>query len=509
MGVFERIYRWLSHSLANQLLFTYLLVLTIALAMVCFWALFLIKTESINDLRNALEVEAVNLGLEIDNDLALDSTETRRRIKAAADRHASKLGLSITVVDNDGHVLADSGTNLHDEGENISNQPEINDALAGIAAIYTRNSPRTKQDWLFVAYPVRAAGDTAGVIRVGVPLTELNQRLHKDLIIFLELIFATGVVTVAISLWLAKRVTKPIRDMSAMANQIAKSGDLSEFVPVSRWDEIGELGLSFNQMIGRLRDQERTRQEFIANASHELKTPTMAIGSVVEALQAGAADDPDLRHQFLGSLERLVDRQVILLKDLLDITRLDGGLETQWQEQCDLSTVLHETAEQVRPQAEKKGITFAVPDANGIIINGNGSQLQRALVNLLTNAVNYTQPEGTVTVSTKFTEPAQVEIRIQDTGQGIDAADLPHIFERFYRGDKARTRSGGGTGLGLAITREIIARHHGTVDVESTVGKGSTFTVRLPASIKKTTQQLPAIPAPAAPTESEAEVATT
>jgi signal transduction histidine kinase len=493
MGVFERIYRWLSHSLANQLLSTYLLILTIALAMVCLWALFLIKTESINDLRNALEVEAVNLGLEIDNDLALDSAETRRRIKSAADRHASKLGLAITVVDNDGHVLADSGTNLHDEGENISNQPEINDALAGIAAIYTRTAQRTKQDWLFVAYPVRAAGDTAGVIRVGVPLTELNQRLHKDLIIFLELIFATGVVTVAISLWLAKRVTKPIRDMSAMANQIAKSGDLSEFVPVARWDEIGELGLSFNQMIGRLRDQERTRQEFIANASHELKTPTMAIGSVVEALQAGAAEDPELRAQFLGSLERLVDRQGILLKDLLDITRLDGGLETQWQEEVDLSIVLHESAEQVRPQAEKKQINFQCdPDsAAGIIVNGNSAQLHRALVNLLTNAINYTPSEGSVSVNAKLTD-GHVEIRIEDTGQGIEVADLPHIFERFYRGDKARTRSGGGTGLGLAITREILARHHGTVEVESTVGKGSTFTVRVTAAMKKPASEPPA-----------------
>src|SRR5277367_165900 len=134
MGVFKRLYKWPSRSLANQLLITYLLVLTIALALVTFWSLFLIKTESITDLRNALEVEAVNLGLEIDNDLALDSAESRQRIKAAADRHASKLGLSITVVDNDGHVLADSGASLNDAGENISNQPEINDALAGIAA---------------------------------------------------------------------------------------------------------------------------------------------------------------------------------------------------------------------------------------------------------------------------------------------------------------------------------------------------------------------------------------
>src|SRR5271170_7396471 len=143
MYLLELIYRWLSRSLANQLLFTYLLVLTIALSTVSIWALFLIKTESITDLRNALEVEAMNLGLEIDNDLALESPAARKRIKAAVDRHAEKVGVAITVVDDEGHVIADSGNKPQQEGENISNQPEINEALAGIAAMYTRSSNRT------------------------------------------------------------------------------------------------------------------------------------------------------------------------------------------------------------------------------------------------------------------------------------------------------------------------------------------------------------------------------
>jgi signal transduction histidine kinase len=271
-----------------------------------------------------------------------------------------------------------------------------------------------------------------------------------------------------------------------MARQIAESGDISVFVPIRRQDEIGELGLSFNQMIGRLREQERLRQEFIANASHELKTPTMAIGSVVEALQAGAADDPELRTQFLSSLERLVERQSSLIQDLLDISRLDGGLQVNWQEDVNLLQVISDAVEQIRPQAEKKQVSLNnESDTDGLLIPGNAIQLQRAFTNILTNAVAYTPSEGTVTVGAKTTDAEHVEVLIQDTGAGIDPADLPHIFDRFYRGDKARTRSGGGTGLGLAITREIIARHHGTVVVDSVVGKGSTFVVRLPLKRKK------------------------
>lgn len=485
MRLLERPYRWLSRSLANQLLFTYLLVLTIALSTVGIWALFLIKTESITDLRNALEVEAMNLGLEIDNDLALDSPDSRKRIKAAADRHAEKVGVAITVVDDEGHIIADSGVKTQAEGENISNQPEIGDALAGIAAMYTRSSNKTHSEWLFVAYPIRAAGQTAGVIRLGLPLNQLNQRLNKDFVTFLEFILGTGFITVLISLLLAKRVTKPISEMSAMSKEIARSGDISEFVPVRRQDEIGELGLSFNQMIGRLREQERLRQEFIANASHELKTPTMAIGSVVEALQAGAATDPELRDQFLGSLEKLVDRQSRLIQDLLDITRLDGGLEKDWHETINLRQVIHSAVDEIKVQAEKKQIELNQSvDTNGLSISGNASQLQRALVNLLTNAVNYTPPKGKVEVLVDEVDSQLVEVRISDTGVGIEPSDLPHIFDRFYRGDKARTRVGGGTGLGLALTREIIARHHGLVEVDSEVGKGSTFKVRLPLNPK-------------------------
>jgi signal transduction histidine kinase len=373
-------------------------------------------------------------------------------------------------------------------GENISNQIEINDALAGVIGIYERRSSQTNSNWLFVAVPVRAPGHTTGVIRVGVPLTDVERRLRIDLFGFLIFIVATGVVTVLISLWLARRVNRPVKEMSAMARNIALSGDISEFVPVARRDEIGELGLSFNQMIGRLREQERLRQEFIANASHELKTPTMAIGSVVEALQAGAANDPKLRDQFLGSLERLVDRQSSLLKDLLDISRLDGGLEMDWHSTINIRTVISEAIEQIRPQAEKKELEIVNMDSLGaqsdeVLIPGNAIQLQRAIVNILTNAVKYTPEKGSISVAARRADSDRIALRVHDNGLGIDQSDLPHIFERFYRADKARTRSSGGTGLGLAITREIIARHHGTIEVESALGKGSTFTITLPSRI--------------------------
>ncbi len=490
-----KIYRWFFSSLANQLLFTYLLVITIALVVVTFWALVTIQSESITDLRNSLEVAAVHLALEIDNDLALESVAARSRIQAAVDRHATKLGVSITVVDSVGHVLADSAptdkpiyTEQPAQPENLSKESEINEALAGIIAVCKRSSRATNSNWLYVAYPIRSAGVTSGVVRIGVPLTEVEQRLRRDLIVFLEIILATGTITVLISLWLAERVNRPVKEMSKMAKQISISGDISAFLPVSRQDEIGELSGSFNQMIDRLREQERLRQEFISNASHELKTPVMAIGSVVEALQAGAAENPELRVKFLGSLERMVERQGNLIRDLLDISRLDSTALTEWQDEVDLDQVISVSVDEVRPHAERKGIELNhLADWDGNVdmrISGNLIQLQRAIINLLTNAVNYTPSGGDVCVSTEL-EPRKVHIHIKDTGAGIHEDDIPHIFERFYRADKSRARAAGGSGvggsgLGLAITHEIVVRHHGTIHVESKVGSGSTFTVTLP-----------------------------
>ena len=491
MGPLQKCYNWLSKSLANQLLSTYLLVTAFALAIVTFWAMFTIKAESMSNQRNALEVGAMHLGLEIDKDLALDSAQATRRIQAAVDRHASRLHVSITVVNRSGHVLAESSsldpTALHNvTGENISNQPEINEALAGIVTFDQRNAGKKKAEWLFFAYPVRSApGETLGVIRLGVELTKLKERLNSDLLFFLQIIVTTLVITAFISIWLARRVTLPIKHMSAQSEYIANSGDITAVVPSTRTDEIGELVASFNKMIARLRQEEKLKQDFIANASHELKTPTMAIGSVVDALQAGAAEDPELRQKFLRSLESLVDRQASLLRDLLDVAQLDANTQVRWSEAVNLSDTLREAMDQVRSLAERKKINVGVEgNTDGFTIVGNGIQLQRAMINLLTNAVNHTPSQGQVTITVSPLENSMVELRISDTGTGIDAKDLPHIFDRFYRADKARSRSGaGGTGLGLAITREIINRHHGTISVESVLGEGATFIVCLPVKI--------------------------
>ena len=482
---FSSINNFFARSFGIQLMLTYVVLVTIALSVISSWALFSIKSESITDLRNSLEVEAVNLALEIDNDLELDSAKSRNRIKSAVIKHASKLGLSITVVDKDGHVIVDSEeSSKMQSDQNLSDQGVISEALAGIIS----SSTDLKSNWLFIAYPVRAAGHTSGVIRIGVRLTSIEQRLNKDLIVFLEITLITFIVTVLISLLVARRVVRPIVEISNLTKQIAVSGDIQHSIPIKRDDEIGELARSFNQMINRLALQEKIRQEFIANASHELKTPTMAISSVVEALISGAKNDKDLSDEFLNSLDKLVLRQGNLIQDLLDISQLDAETGQNWNQEIVIRELILESIDHFNNQAQKKSIELKCDiDSNvdNYLIHGNYNHLLRAVNNLISNAINYSNDNTTIEIKLALIENnSKLAIMIIDSGCGIDENDLNHIFERFYRADKARSRSRGGTGLGLAITHDIISKHNGTINVESKIGVGSKFTLILPVILK-------------------------
>ncbi len=234
--------------------------------------------------------------------------------------------------------------------------------------------------------------------------------------------------------------------------------------------------------LGELRRVNTMRRDFVANVSHELKTPATSLKLLAESLVEILDEDPEQARFFAQRLKSETERLAQLTSDLLDLARLESEEGLQNPQEVDVRSVLMVVLARLRAAARSKNITLSWRRsgyAGLYAIRGDGTQLTSMFANLAENAVKYTPPGGRVDVEGESSE-SEVVVRVSDTGIGIPEGSLPRIFERFYRVDKARSKETGGTGLGLSIVRHVVEKHDGTVAVDSTVGEGTAFTVRLP-----------------------------
>jgi two-component system, OmpR family, phosphate regulon sensor histidine kinase PhoR len=227
-----------------------------------------------------------------------------------------------------------------------------------------------------------------------------------------------------------------------------------------------------------VRRVEQMRRDFVANVSHELRTPLAAVKSVIETLQSGALEDMELAADFLDRADEEVDRLVRMVEELLELSRIESGDAPMASEQVDVLATLDHAVGRLRPQAEKQKLNLELElPADLPEVSGDTEQLERVVVNLLRNALKFTPEGGTIRVSADQSD-GRIMVKVHDTGEGILPEDLPRIFERFYKADRAR--GGGGTGLGLAVAKHTVEAHGGVITAESEPGKGSTFTFTLP-----------------------------
>jgi two-component system, OmpR family, phosphate regulon sensor histidine kinase PhoR len=246
--------------------------------------------------------------------------------------------------------------------------------------------------------------------------------------------------------------------------------------PLADRGPTGRIVVTLSDITQRRR-LEVLRRDFVANASHELKTPVAALRALAETLESALPDDPEAARGFVVRIGREAERLDALVRDLLDLSRVERGALAA--EPVDLVGLAKEVAESHADRAEERRIRLRTELLPGSSVRGDRAQLGLMLSNLVDNALRYTAARGLVRIRLNSIDD-KVMLQVADTGEGIPASELPRIFERFYRVDKARARRTGGTGLGLAIVRHVAESHGGTVTVESKVGKGSTFTVTLP-----------------------------
>jgi two-component system phosphate regulon sensor histidine kinase PhoR len=244
---------------------------------------------------------------------------------------------------------------------------------------------------------------------------------------------------------------------------------------ISANDEWKGIVLVFHD-ISELKKLEQMRQDFVANVSHELKTPITSIKGFSETLLDGAKENEELLENFLTIILKESDRLQILIQDLLDLSKIEQPSFSINCQKVDIKETLEEIMALLKRKAEDKQVNINLYTEGNTTIDGDPYRLKQIFINLVNNAIAYTPSDGTVTVSLKSQEE-QVQVEVVDTGIGISVEELPRIFERFYRIDKARSRNSGGTGLGLAIVKHLVEAHHGTITVTSSQGKGTRFTV--------------------------------
>jgi signal transduction histidine kinase len=299
------------------------------------------------------------------------------------------------------------------------------------------------------------------------------------------------IVAIVASVLLAQLLTGPVRRLTRAARALGE-GRLGVRVPTASAGspEVEELARAFNTMAERLQEsievisQDRDRsREFLADVSHELRTPIAALRTFNELLQGGAADDPATRDEFLEQSRRQIERLDWLATNLLELSKLDSGLVSLDMRPDDLRAVVENAVEQAEPVARRKDVELVahVPPTP-VRQPHDPPRLGQVLSNLIGNAIKFTPSGGRIDVDLAAT-PDGARIAVSDTGAGIAADELPHVFERFWRGTRTPEERGTGSGLGLAIVKSIVEMHEGTVGIESSPGGGTRVTVELPRSV--------------------------
>ncbi len=282
--------------------------------------------------------------------------------------------------------------------------------------------------------------------------------------------------------WFIARAIQPIEKITRTAARIAE-GDLSQRIPQDNdQSELGQLSAALNQTFARLEDAFSLQQRFTADAAHELRTPLTVLLIQAQTTLARERTVEDYRDT-LQVCERTAERMKKLLEALLQLARLDAREEPLQQTSFDVTKTASECLELVRPMALERGVALHLEGTSTTLL-GDTDRLAQVITNLLTNALQHTPKGGTVTVRVSRDDTSAL-IEVSDSGQGIAEKDLPHIFERFYRADQARTSAAGRTGLGLSIALAIVEAHGGSLTVKSGMGQGSTFCVHLPALVDK------------------------
>jgi signal transduction histidine kinase len=397
---------------------------------------------------------------------------------------ANELNLRITVIDPRGTVLGDSDKDPL-EMVNHSDRYEVIKAMKYGFGQSTRPSETLGYDMKYVAVRIDDNGDVLGVVRFAMPLSEVQ--LEMQIIYRAVLLGAVVALVIALTVafFLSKSMTSPIREMKEIAQRLAE-GDFSRKVRIKSRDELGELAKSLNTMadelqakMENLKRMDRVRTDFVANVSHELKTPLTLIKGYIETLEDKAINDTKKAGKFISIIKDHTNRLSNIIDDLLGLSELELSRDSIEKSEFDLKILIDDVVLGFgHALAAKRQELTIEPQGSNFKIKADRDKIEQVFVNLIDNAIKYTGESGKIEICL-VQQNGEVVVTVEDNGIGIPTEDLDRVFERFYRVDKARSRQLGGTGLGLGIAKHIVLAHKGQIHIESDVNSGTKVFVTL------------------------------
>ena len=406
--------------------------------------------------------------------LSRDNTSLTPRVVFAAQVYAQ-------VLTPNGAIYQRS-SNLKDVDQILPISQEMLDQnLQGRSGYYTLHQ-QGKPIHIYSMPIHRPDGKIVGVLQIGQSLVDVQTTLDRvRTALYLVSILGVFATTIGGGM-LSRSALRPINEITATARRIGRTEHLAERIAIpNTGDEVSRLAETFNEMLARLDQLFQTHQRLVGDVSHELRTPLTTIQGNLDLLKRGAIDDPELRQEALSEIETETKRMTRMVGDLLLLAQADAG-HALHRVPVELDTLLLDVFRQGMVMAQGK-VELRLVHEDQAQIMGDVDRLRQLLLNLVDNAIKYTPAGGKVTLAL-YREPGHVRIEVADNGPGIADKDLPHIFERFYRADRARSRQLGGSGLGLSIVQWVAQAHDGEIQVQSEVGVGSTFTLRLPLDDK-------------------------
>ena len=331
---------------------------------------------------------------------------------------------------------------------------------------------------VYTVYVRIGEGSREGVLLIHSDISRWNTAFRQIALWTLAICVVAAFMVLFSSYFIAKRIINPFVDMNHIVQCYSK-GDFSQRIPVQGKDEASQLGKSFNEMADQLKNLEVTRQSFVANVSHELRSPLTSMKGFLEAMMDGTIP-PEEHDHYIDIVLSETRRMTAMVNDLLDLARIESGIITVNYEVFDINELIRRTLITFEARISEKQMELDVRfAAEQIFVYADSNQISQVLRNLIDNAIKYS-PEGRTLLVSTYTLRKEVYVTIRDTGVGIPAEDVPHIFDRFYKVEKAHTPSPQvGSGLGLAIVKKIIEAHGQSITVKSARGKGTQFTFTL------------------------------